>query len=87
MNNCSIHHIDEVTELLHLTGAVVHWLPPYSPDYSPIEVLSKAKTMMKAMEVQMQITQDIDTIVSSTVTPEDCRGWITVAFTTNEFQQ
>ena len=64
MDNCSIHHIDEVTELIQQTGALVHWLPHYSPDYNPIEeAFSKTKNMMKAMEVEMQIIQDIDTIV------------------------
>ena len=64
MDNCSVHHIDEVTELIQQTGALVHWLPPYSPDYNPIKkAFSKAKTMMKAMEVEMQMMHDIDTIV------------------------
>ena len=80
MDNCSIHHIDEVTELIQQTGALVHWLPPYSPDYNPIEeAFSKTKSMMKAMEVEMQVLQDIETIVYaafSTITPSDCRGWI-----------
>ena len=26
MENCSIHHIDEVTELIKQTGALVRWL-------------------------------------------------------------
>ena len=48
MDNCSIHHIDEVTELIQQTGALVHWLPPYSPDMNPIEeAFSKAKHMEK----------------------------------------
>ncbi len=35
--------------------------------------------MMKAMELEMQALQDIDTIVYaafSSVTPADCEGWI-----------
>lgn len=80
MDNCSIHHIDEVTELTQQTGALVHWLPPYSLDYNPIEeAFSKVKAMMKAMEVEMQILQDIETVVYaafSTITTDDCRGWL-----------
>ena len=37
MDNCSIHPIDGITELIKQTGALVHWLPPYSPDYNRIE--------------------------------------------------
>ena len=80
MDNYSIHHIDEVTELIQQTGALVHWLPPYSPDYNSIkEVFSKANSMMKAMEVETQVVQDINTIVYaafSTITPDDCQDWI-----------
>ena len=60
---------------------IVHWFPPYSPDYNPIkEIFSKAKSMMKAMVVEMQVVQDMDTIVYaafSMITPGDCQGWIT----------
>jgi len=48
MDNCSIHPIDDVTELIQQTGALVHWLPPYSPHYSPIEeAFSKTKYTTK----------------------------------------
>ena len=37
MDNPSIHHVDEVVELLTSVGVLVKFLPPYSPDLSPIE--------------------------------------------------
>lgn len=39
MDNCSIHHAvrDEVMRLARSVGAVIEFLPPYSPDYNPIE--------------------------------------------------
>ena len=37
LDNCSIHRVDEVLELLRPTGIVVMFLPPYSPDYNPAE--------------------------------------------------
>ena len=81
LDNCAIHHVDEVAQLLQQTGAIIHWLPPYSPDLNPIEeAFSKAKAMMKAMENEMQVIDDIDTIVYSafsTITASDCEGWIT----------
>ena len=36
MDNCSIHHIQEVKDLL---GVLLMYLPPYSPDFNPIEEL------------------------------------------------
>lgn len=80
MDNCAIHHVTEVTQLLQETGVLVYWLPPYSPDMNPIEeAFSKAKAMMRAMENEMQAINDIDTVVYSafsTITSCDCEGWI-----------
>ena len=40
MDNCSVHHVEEVTELLRQAGIVVLFLPPYSPDLTPLEDLN-----------------------------------------------
>jgi len=37
MDNCSIHHVQEVANLFQSTGILVMFLPPYSPDYNPVE--------------------------------------------------
>ena len=41
LDNCSIHHAPDVKDLLNSFGIlhVVSFLPPYSPDYKPIEEL------------------------------------------------
>ena len=68
-----------MTYLISQTGALSHWLAPYSLDYNPVEAFSKAKSVMKAMEFEMTIL-GIDTIVYavfSMITPLDCQGWIT----------
>ena len=50
MDNASIHHVDEVAELIIQTGALLHILPPYFPDLNPVEqVFSKVKAIMKEM--------------------------------------
>ena len=36
LDNASVHHVPEVSKAI---GAIVHYLPPYSPDYNPIEEL------------------------------------------------
>ena len=49
MDNCSIHHLSSVVKMIEEVGAIVHFLPPYSPDFMPIELaFSKVKTLMKA---------------------------------------
>ena len=40
MDNCSIHHVTEVQLMLHDTGILLIYLPPYSPNYNPIEKAS-----------------------------------------------
>jgi len=38
MDNCSIHHVQEVKDLFSVAGILVLYLPPYSPDLNPIEM-------------------------------------------------
>ena len=37
MDNCSVHHTHEVAEELRDAGVLI-FLPPYSPDFMPIEL-------------------------------------------------
>jgi transposase len=48
VDNLAAHHSDEVREAIEAAGARVLPLPPYSPDYSPIEELfSKFKNFLR----------------------------------------
>ena len=80
MDNCSIHHTGEVEDVLYDAGVITHFLPPYSPDYNPIELaFSKVKYAIKSMESEM-LEVDMDTIILAafaTITPSDCQSWIT----------
>ena len=35
MDNCSIHHIREIVSMIEDVGALIHFLPPFSPDLNP----------------------------------------------------
>ena len=80
MDNCSIHHVQEVVTSIQDVGALVHFLAPYSPDFNPIEELfAKVKAELKAREPQMQHITDLHVLLLAafnTVTPEDCNGWV-----------
>jgi hypothetical protein len=39
MDNASIHHDPRITDLIQNAGAVCIYLPPYSPDFNPIELV------------------------------------------------
>ena len=37
MDNCSVHHMERVAEMITGVGALLKFLPPYSPDCNPID--------------------------------------------------
>lgn len=50
MDNCSIHKDEEIRRLIEAAGARLVYLPPYSPDFSPIENFwSKVKAILKTL--------------------------------------
>ena len=68
---------DGIMSMVEEVGALVLFLPPYSPDYNPIEELfSKLKAMIKQYEVNLEMEEmDLQEIVLaafSTITDEDC---------------
>ena len=69
--------------MIQEVGALVHFLPPYSPDYNPIEeAFSKVKANLKAMDLQAESFEEPESMVLasfSTITQEDCQQWITNA--------
>ena len=80
MDNASIHHVDEVIKMIQGVGAMVLFLPPYSPDYNPIEeAFSKVKTLVKEYEYSLEMEemkiQDIALSAFCSITPSDCMNW------------
>ena len=81
MDNASIHHIDGIVDMIISIGALVIFLPPYSPDYNPIEeAFSKVKTLIKAYESDLEMNHmdmmDIVLTAFSHITKQDCQHWI-----------
>ncbi len=82
MDNASIHHVDDVIGLVEEVGALVHFLPPYSPDMNPIEeAFSKVKGFLKANDPLVQVLGESeipDIILSAfaSITNNDCYGWV-----------
>ncbi len=76
MDNCAIHHVDSIVKSINDVGAIVQFLPPYSPDYQPIEeTFSKVKSNLKHVIDGINIETQLLTSFLS-VTQEDCQGWI-----------
>ena len=87
LDNCSVHHISGVVKSLNQVGTIVRYLPPYSPDYNPIDLLfSKVKSIMRAMELELQVSNDIESFVLtalSLITSEDCKAWVQSIYNDN----
>ena len=81
LDNCAIHHTSEVTSTLTEIGVLVHFLPPYSPDFNLIEeAFSKVKTSLKGdMESAAVDSETLLLANFASITPNDCRGWISHA--------
>ena len=81
MDNASIHHVEEVSNLIEgQAGTKLCYLPPYSPDLNPVEgVFSQVKSMMKENRELFEITSSPRAFLAmlfATVTTEDCIGHI-----------
>lgn len=49
MDNLASHHVEGVRERIERVGAVLWYLPPYSPDLNPIELwFAKLKALLRA---------------------------------------
>ena len=79
MDNCSIHHVDSVKKLFTLAGVLLIFLPPYSPDFNPIELaFAKVKRYLKENDELLQLVPDPLPIIRtafSTITNTDCKNW------------
>lgn len=77
MDNLSAHKGKPIREAIEAAGASLIYLPPYSPDLSPIEPCwSKLKTCLRAAKARTRTALDAALkIALDTITPADARGW------------
>ena len=74
MDNASIHQVEKVVERIQETGAIIRFLPPYSPDLNPAEeVFSKIKKFLVNNDVAFSTTM---TPSFNTITTADCNAYI-----------
>ena len=77
MDNLGAHKGERVRELIEARGAILLFLPAYSPDFSPIEeAFSKVKGLLKkaSSRTREALIEAIGRTLSA-VTPEDAEGW------------
>lgn len=77
MDNLKVHHAHSVRRAIEAVGARVVFLPPYSPDLSPIELCwSKLKQFLrsKAARTYAALDQAMTEAVDY-ITEDDVSGW------------
>jgi transposase len=78
MDNLSAHKSEEVRELIEGRGCEVLFLPPYSPDYNPIEeAFSKIKGLLRKAQARTreELIEALGEAISA-VTVRDARGFL-----------
>jgi transposase len=78
LDNLAVHKQPEVRAAIEATGAQIRFLPPYSPDFNPIEMaFAKLKAFLRAARPR---TFDHVTALTAAAlalfTPDECRNYV-----------
>jgi len=77
LDNLGAHRVSRIEEIARQCRARVIWLPPYSPDFSPIELMwSKVKTYLRRVKARTQ--EELEKAIATalgTITVSDCLKW------------
>lgn len=79
MDNCSIHKDDAIRKRIEAVGARLVYLPPYSPDFSPIENFwSKLKSILRTLGARTYpaLSDALETAFK-TISQSDIKSWFT----------
>lgn len=81
MDNLPAHKVQGVQDAIEAVGASLLYLPPYSPDFNPIEmVFSKLKALLRAAEARSM--PDLWRAIADALkgfTPNECRNYLVAA--------
>ena len=77
MDNLSAHKVAGLDELIRSCGAHLIYLPPYSPDFNPIELAwSKVKTILRRLTARTfpDLLEALKQALLA-ITPQDIHAW------------
>ena len=81
MDNLPAHRVDGVRETIEAAGAALLYLPPYSPDFNPVEMaFAKLKALLRAAAART--IPDLWKAVAAALdcfTPKECHNYFTAA--------
>ncbi len=77
MDNLSSHKASEIGEMIQAVGAELWYLPPYSPDFNPVEKMwSKIKECLRKLKARC--TEELYNAIRQAlqdITAQDANGW------------
>lgn len=77
MDNLAAHKVDGVRERIESVGAQLLYLPPYSPDFNPIEpAWSKVKQLLRGAKARtLEVLETALGQSLSAITPQNASAW------------
>jgi transposase len=77
MGNLTFHKVKGVSEAILAVGADIIYLPPYSPDLNPVEMMwSKIKTHLRKVKARTKQALNAAIVEAfNLVSPTDIAGW------------
>ena len=77
LDNCAIHKGKDLAEIVGRYGARLLYLPPYSPDFNPIEqAFSKIKTWLRTAQARTRdLLEATIKAAAEWITEQDAKNW------------
>jgi transposase len=77
LNNLSAHQAERICAAIAARGCELRFLPPYSPDFTPIEqVFSKIKALVRGLGARTtEALQEAVRLAIEAMTPDDVAAW------------
>ncbi len=81
MDNLRCHKVKGIKEAIESVGASVLYLPPYSPDLNPIEMMwSKMKAFLRKLRYDtVELLHSVIPDAFSTISISDISGWFSAS--------
>ncbi len=77
LDNLSVHKVDGLDDIVRKYGACLRYLPPYSPDFNPIELaFSKLKTWLRTAQARTRDSlEEAIQAAAAWITEQDAKNW------------
>ena len=77
LDNLAVHKVDGLPEIVQKHGARLRYLPPYSPDFNPIErTFSKLKTWLRTAKARARdALEEAMLAAAAWTTEQDAKNW------------